>query len=260
MDAQKFKLKLEVRPTIRSRSPRELLIFGLDDTLIDTSLYWLARAAFARAVAAKTGKPEDPVVSLCEARETQKKGAYEVSPGDGSVTIQDTWEAFRKECDIPPQNSDNESCLLMARSLRSKFPTAIPGAEDLLKWAQPRFTLALLTSGESEIQMQKLEASKFGTFFKTVKIVPSKGKEDFLALFSEMGFSPRNSWVFGNSIHFDIDPGLAAGANCIHFTSSHRRRNGAREEIEEPAEPIFRIRELSDARAILAKTWPSVAA
>jgi hypothetical protein len=55
MDAQKSDLKLEVRPALRVRSPRELLIFSLDDTLIDTGMYWLARAALFSAVTAKTG-------------------------------------------------------------------------------------------------------------------------------------------------------------------------------------------------------------
>jgi len=259
MNAQKLRLKLEVRPTARSRSPRELLIFGLDDTLVDTSLYWLARAALAQAAAAKAGKAETNIVSIFDTSDTENGRVYEVSPGLGPVTVQETWDVFQKICDIPAQSIDADSCLPMARSLRSKFPILIPGAEDLLKWAKPLFTLALLTSGKSDIQLQKLDAAKCGGYFSSVKVVPSKRTEDYLALISEMGFSPRNSWVLGDSIPFEINPALAAGANCIHFTPPHPKRAAAGEGIEEPAEPIYRIHELPDARSILARTSPSLA-
>jgi len=241
-------LKLEVRPVIRSRSPRELLIFNLDDTLVDTSLYWLARTAFARAVAARTGQPE-PEIPL----------TYEAVPKHESVTMRDAWEAFQKECDVP-LDTDNDLYLLVAKSLRNKFPAPISGAEDLLKWAQTRFTVALLTSGESEVQMGKLGDSKLGSIFHKIKVVPSKGTADFLSLISEMGFSPRNSWVIGSSIPSDINPGIEAGANCVYYTSPHPTRKGAHAKVEEPSVPVFRIHELSDARAILAKPSASLAA
>ena len=257
---QDLRLKLEIRPSIRTRSPRELLIFGLDDTLIDTSLYWLARAAFARATAAKASEAVDNVVSIFKASDAKDQRGYEAIPADGPVTMQDAWVAFQKLSDPPPQHDDTDTCLLMARALRSKFPTLIPGAEDLLKWAKPRFTLALLASGDSEIQLRKLEAAQLRNFFDTVKVVPSKQREDFLAVFSEMGFSPRNSWVLGDLIGSEINPALAAGANCIYFTPQRSRRVGAQDQIEEPSGPIFHIRELLDARAILAKAGPPLAA
>ena len=259
MNAQKLSLKLEVRPIIRSRSPRELLILSLDDTLIDTSLYWLARTAFARAVAAKSGKPGANIVPIFEASEAETQRAYEAIPADAPVTMQDAWLAFQKLCDPAPQHEDTDECLLMARSLRSKFPTLLPGAEDLLKWAKPRFTIALLTSGDPTVQMQKIEAAKLASYFSKVKVVPSNTHEDFRALISEMAFSPRNSWVLGSSIQSSIAPGLAAGANCIFFSPATIRTR-ANENVEEPAEPFFRIHELLDARAILAKAGPSLAA
>jgi len=260
MNAQEPRLKLDIRPDIRTRSPRELLIFGLDDTLVDTGLYWLARTAFARAAASKTGKAEENIVSFFGAPNAKGQRPYEAIAADSPVTMQDAWAAFQKVSDPPPQYDDTDMCLLMARSLRSKFPTLIPGAEELLKWAKPRFTLALLASGDSEIQLRKLEAAKLVSFFHTVKVVPSKRREDFLAVIAELGFAPRNSWVLGDSIGSEINPALAAGANCIQFTPSRPRRTGAQEQIEEPAEPIFRIHELLDARAILANAGPSLAA
>jgi putative hydrolase of the HAD superfamily len=251
MDPLKEGLKLEVRPTLGVRSPRELLIFSLDDTLIDTSLYWRAKKAFARAVAAKTGTAEELA--------TEDSRTYEITPKHESVTVHDTWEEFRKECAIPPEG-DNDLYMLVARLLRCKFPPAISGAEDLVKWAAPLFTLAMLTSGDRETQVGKLEDSKLRIFFKDAKIVPAKGVEDFRTVISEMGFSPRNSWVIGSSMREDINPGLEAGANCILYTSPHPRRVGSREKAEEPLKPIFRIHELLDARAILAKPSTSLAA
>lgn len=252
MDAQKSDLRLEVRPATRARSPRELLIFSLDDTLIDTGLYWLARAAFSSAVTAKTGKTEPAIATVYEAWDSENKRMQAFSSGFNAVTMQDTWQALQKEYDIP-QEGGLDLYHLIAGTLRRRFPSAIPGAEDLLKWAQPRFTLALLTSGDAEIERQKIEAAKIDGFFKEVRILPSKGREELLALMSDMGFSPRNSWIIGNSMRSDINPGLAAGANCIHYTYPRPKLNSSREEAGEAEGGAFRIHELPDARAILSK-------
>jgi putative hydrolase of the HAD superfamily len=242
-------LKLEVRPTVRARSPRELLIFSLDDTLVDTSLYWLARTAVARAVAEKTGTVQDIGIGRI----------YQVWAKHEAVTVHDTWEAFQKVAGVP-QDPDGDMYSVMARTLRSEYPIAIPGAEALLRWAQPRFTLALLTEGEPAVQMRKLEAAAFNSFFKEVKIVHSKGTEAFQALISGMGFSPRNSWVIGTSVAGDLNPALEAGAHAIHFPNPHVRHTGLDERDEEPVKPVFRIRDLVDARAILAKPAIGMAA
>lgn len=252
MDAQKSDLKLEIRPTLRVRSPRELLIFSLDDTLIDTSLYWIARAALSSAVTAKTGKTVPDIVTVYEAWNAENVRMREFSSGRNPVTIHDAWETLQKECDMP-QTGIPDLYSLMINALRVKFPCAIPGAEDLLKWAQPRFALALLTSGDAELERQKLEAAKIDGFFKQVRILPSKGKEDMLALMSNMGFNPRNSWIIGSSMQSDIHPGIAVGANCIHFTCPRPKLCGALDEAGEPPGPAFRIYDLLDARAILAK-------
>jgi FMN phosphatase YigB (HAD superfamily) len=176
----------------------------------------------------------------------------EFSSGRDPVTIYDAWETLQKECDVP-QGSIPDLYHLVASSLRRKFPCAVPGAEELLKWAQPRFTLALLASGEAELEGQKVEAAKIGGFFKQVRILPSKGKEDLVALMSDMGFNPRNSWIIGSSMQSDIHPGIEAGASCIHFTCPRPKLGGARDEAGEPPGPAFRIHDLLDVKAILAK-------
>jgi putative hydrolase of the HAD superfamily len=176
----------------------------------------------------------------------------EFGSGRNPVTIHDAWETLQKEFDIP-HTSIPHLHYLIASSLRRKFPSTVPGTEELLEWAQPRFTLALLASGNPELERQKLEAAKIGGFFKQVRILPSKGMEDLLALMLDTGFNPRNSWIIGSSMHSDIHPAIAAGANCIHFICPRPKLNGAPDEAGEPPGPAFRIHDLLDAKAILAK-------
>ena len=177
---------------------------------------------------------------------------YECSAGHESVTQYDMWTAFRTECNLA-DDGDNELRLQVARALRGKFPPAIPGAEDLLKWAQSRFTVAMLTSGDSAVQLQKIEAAKLGGYFKKIKVVPSKTTEDYLALIADMAFSPRNTWVMGSSARLDINSAVAAGANCIHYASAHAALGGPPEKLEQPNETAFRVHNLADAQAILAR-------
>lgn len=248
MDVQKLRLKLEVRPAVRARSPRELLILSLDDTLIDTSLYWLARKALAGVLAAKAEGQAAPGEAAWE--ETGR--IYAASPAIEPATLNEVWEAFRQLCAIP-RDGDTDLRLLMGRALRSKFPCATSSAEEFLKWAQSRFTIALLASGDPDLQVQKLEAVKFGGYFKKVKVVPSKGTEDYLSLISEMAFSPRNSWVVGSSARIDINPAVVAGSHCILYTSPYAAAGDAREQGEKLDEAAYRVHNLLDAMAILAR-------
>jgi FMN phosphatase YigB (HAD superfamily) len=252
MEAQIPELRLEVRPTVRARSPRELVIFSLDDTLVDTSIYWLARTALGRVLAARTGKTQESINSVHEAPDRESKRMYEVSAERDFTTMQETWLAFQNECNLP-RDGDTKLYSLVTGTLRQKYPSAIPGAEDLLKWAQSRFTLALLTSGDPGIQRQKLEAVKFEGYFKKIQFVPSKGTEEFAALITGLGFSARNSWVVGSSLSLDIEPATRAGANCILYTYPHPKLGGRRVETGEPMGATFRVHDLLDAMAILAK-------
>jgi FMN phosphatase YigB (HAD superfamily) len=233
MDAPTPNFRLVTRPVIRARSPRELLICSLDDTLIETSLYWLARKAFVQAGGGAVSQSN-----------------YEAVAGLDGGTIRGTLQAFRKICGLP-EHGDTDLDLKIIQLLRSKFPTALPGAEDFLKWAQPRFTLVLSAEGDSAIQLQKLEAAKFAGFFKKTRIVAAKRKDDYLALMTEMGFSPRNTWVLGASVRTDIDPAADAGANCVFLESTNPRPET--EKLEEPSGGVFRICDLPDARAILSR-------
>ena len=242
---------------MRTRSPRELLIFSLDDTLIDTRLYWLARAAYARAVAAMTGKAESEIAGVLPGAETESGRVYDCVPEQGAVTMQDAWQVFQKECELP-QQGDMTLYGVMTRSLRQKYPSMKAGAEDLLKWAQARFTLALLTCGNAEVQKQKIEAANLGGFFKELKVVAANGPEVIVGLISGLGFSPRNSWVIGGSVRGEINPGIAAGTHCILYTPP--KLNGTNDDGEDPSEAVFRIHDLVDARAILAKPSASLAA
>jgi putative hydrolase of the HAD superfamily len=259
MEPEKPDFRLEIRPTIQTRSPRELLIFSLDDTLIDTSLYWLARANLARAAALKAGKMEAQNAGVRQSLDPENGRVFEASPEYDPAMTHAAWEAFRKQCDIP-EGGDADLELLVAQCLRSKFPLPIPGAEDLLKWAFDRFTVVLLTSGDRELQLRKLEASNLKRFFKDVKVVASKGIEELRAVMSEKGFSPRNSWIIGDSIRHDINPAIAARANCIRYVNPYAKLMGIQDDIEEPVGRAFRIHALADARSILAKPTSSIAA
>jgi FMN phosphatase YigB (HAD superfamily) len=219
-----------------------MLIFALDDLLIDTSLYWSARAAYART--AGGGAPE--IADWAdETGATPRK--YRSMPDGAAVSIHSVWDTFQKTCD-PAQRDEMDVQMRMAQSLRSPYPTLVPGAADLLKWAYPLFSTVLLTTGDQEAELAKVDAAKIRNYFKQIKIVPAKGAEAIRALMAEMGFSPRNTWVLGSSLPVEINPAIEAGAHCIYYVNANRAK-----DTVDAAGPIFRIHLLDDARSILAK-------
>ena len=140
------------------------------------------------------------------------------------------------------------------RSVKADFPKPIDGARELLTWAFPRFDLALITRGEKSLQLKKLEHVGFREYFRLIKIVERKTAETFKNVIARSGFSPGKSWVIGDSIQTDINPGIEAGARCIWYTYRHKAYYWQQEHGHTPVGDFVEISNLREAIGILEKS------
>ena len=92
----------------------------------------------------------------------------------------------------------------------------ISGANVVLEQLSGHMSLFLATKGDPEIQSFRLKESGLAGYFRKVYIVPDKTHKEYTAIAAESGLNPAHSWVIGNSMKGDINPGLKSGFNCIH--------------------------------------------
>jgi putative hydrolase of the HAD superfamily len=75
--------------------------------------------------------------------------------------------------------------------------------------------LRLVTMGDPEEQLAKLERSGLRGFFTAIEVLPDKTAEAYAGIVRCHGLDPTTTWMVGNSRAKDIDPAGAAGLRTV---------------------------------------------
>jgi len=232
----------------------ELIVFDLDDTLVDTSdLYWRTRSAFVKLIDPLVESDPNQIVDAFEDIDSIHIREDGFSPTRYLKTMLKTYENLRG---ADSRNNDSilqaiEGC---ARAITTEFPKPIDGARELLEWVYPRFDLALITRGEKSLQLKKLEHAGFRKYFRMIETVERKTSKTFQDVIEHSGFGPIKTWIIGDSIQTDINPGIEAGARCIWYAYRHKTYYWQQEHGHTPVGDFFEISNLREAIGILEKS------
>ncbi len=200
---------------------RKLIVFDLDDTLLDTSdLYWRARSAFVKKLV-EQGIDERILIKEFEKIDSINMKTFGFSPKRYENSMLATYELFVDQLNSHVSEqiiSDIKAC---GRLILEELPKPLDGAKTLLQWASEHYVLAMLTRGEDSFQREKLIKSGMFEYFDFIRVVPKKDANVFREFLQDMGYSPKNTWVIGDSIKSDINPGIEVGATCIIYVYKH---------------------------------------
>jgi putative hydrolase of the HAD superfamily len=101
----------------------------------------------------------------------------------------------------------------------------LTGVQETLPLLHSANRLILMTKGQSEEQLPKLERSGLGKFFHATEVVPEKSLETYKQVIVKHGLTPAQTWMIGNSPRSDINPAIAAGLGTVfipyHTTWQH---------------------------------------
>lgn len=200
------------------------MIFDLDDTLIETSKC-LTPIVLARAF----DKMQEEGLGL-------KKDAVEDLFAFNKKALTSE-EALKKFFTQYPEKKEFLSVGVFSLS----FPIpdsinllAVPYACEVLNELQVKHTLALVTRGEKNFQLQKMKKAGIqpGQFSKLIINRGLSKKSDYLSLLDEFGCAPSDVCVCGDRVPFDLSPGRELGFRTVHF------RNGRGLNHIEPREDV----------------------
>lgn len=232
---------------------KNLLIFDLDDTLVDTSeVYWSARQRFVRVMQRQGFEPTEVVREFEEVDKSHIE-IFGYVPERYERSMKATYVALERKYQRSATKDLEEEIGKCGKIIINRMPELIEGARELLAWTYKKFELALLTRGIPELQDRKLTHAKIKQYFTVIKVVPVKRAIEFQELVDELGQNVDSSWIIGDSIKSDINPGLEIGAHCILYEYSHPHYIWQQEYGEIAKGKFFRIRRLFDAKDILRK-------
>lgn len=132
-----------------------------------------------------------------------------------------------------------------------QYPHLIDGAFPLLDWASRHFELCLLTRGVVQLQMSKVEHVGISKYFRHIEVVNEKNCYTVSRLIETMGMTPSTTWVIGDSVKSDVNPGVEAGAKCILYVYTHHSYRWEQEYGTAAKGPFYKADKLMDIRKIL---------
>jgi putative hydrolase of the HAD superfamily len=198
-----------------------ILIYDLDDTLIDTSdVYYSTRKKFLY-ILGEQGISSEDALELFESIDTGNVEIYGHKPERYKISMLETYEVLCKKYQIPKSvvvSKDLEKC---GSAILEKMPELIDDAIALLSWGHKKYKQVLFTRGIESLQVQKIRYAGLSEFFDIIKVVSTKNTDILKILLKEIGTEKYNCWVIGDSIKSDINPAIELGLNCILYLYEH---------------------------------------
>lgn len=212
-------------------SNRRGIIFDFDDTLVETTIFFeISREKFACLMTGLNFPLEEVLATLdrLDIDNVRRCGGFlkECFPNAMVGT-------YRHFCEIHNINPDPAVCREVEEIgwwVFDQKPVPVPGAGDALEKLSCRFDLFLATKGDPSIQWKRIEESGFKEYFSKVYVLRDKTRKEYESISSSNSISKEYSWVVGNSIKSDINPGILAGLNCIYVPNKYTWHF----EMEEP--------------------------
>lgn len=206
-----------------------LVLFDLDDTLIETSRcltpLYLRMACDAMGLKG----------TFEELTQINEKAL------SSRIALREFWSRY----------SDQEEILQAGlEALKTALPAdakidLVPGAQEVLDALQVHHTLALVTAGHPQLQLQKMEKAGIQPeqFSKIIVSTHSSKKLDYQKVLSELNFDPSEAVVCGDRVEFDLKPAKELGIYTVHFQNG-RGNSESNESVDLTIKTLKELQEV----------------
>jgi len=199
----------------KERRKIKTIIFDLDDTLIKTSkLYNRARDEFSSLMQELGFDSEESLIKLDEVDISYIK-EYGFVKERYPLSLGKTYEYF---CKI---NGEKINPLLKKKiedigwQVFRQIPELVDGVYQILDTLSKKYFLILATLGDPQVQEGKVRSSGLKKYFSEIYVLKHKNVEEYQNILREHNLDKEDTWIIGNSVRSDLNPGLKLGINCI---------------------------------------------
>ncbi len=214
-----------------------MIIFDLDDTLIDTSgcvTPLKLKAALALMIGLERSDFDRQLEDLIAINKRVFKTPHAL-------------EEYGKRNKIAPE-AVAQGIQALYDPLPSQFAVSCtPNAKEILKYYSSRYPIALVTGGHPPFQLDKLKKAGIEpSIFSKIAIPEDSVKKPFYSDFAkEFSKDPSQVWVCGDRIPMDLAPAHELGFRTVHMRWGRGLQLGFEPWID------YTITELSELRNII---------
>ncbi len=190
------------------------LLIDADDTLWENNIY------FEQAIHGFIEFLNHSSLTPAEVRAVIDE--FERLLGYGSANFTNSLvETYRRLAENDFRDEDISRVRMFGEQIRSHPLQFLDDVEETLAYLFARHDLILLTKGDREEQLLKVEQSGVERFFREVVVVHEKDVATYQQILSQLQLDPQATWMIGNSPRSDINPALAAGLKAVYIPHPH---------------------------------------
>lgn len=220
------------------------IVFDGDDTLWETEWLYDDARQRARAVVEAAGLDGTRWEVLERAIDITNVARFGYDPERFPTSCAEAYEQVCAEEDRIVNPAELEAVVGAARTVfERKAPLVERAKETLEDLASRGVRMALLTKGDRDVQLRRVEQSGLASLFDLIEIVDEKTPETISTVVARLGVSTSDAAFVGNSVRSDILPSLAAGVQPIWVDAHVWEYEQNHDEL--PAEGIIEIDRLS---------------
>jgi len=199
----------------KERIKIKTIIFDLDDTLVKTSrLYDQAREEFSLLMENSGFEKEEVLVKLDEI-DIKNIHQYGFVKERYPYSLGKTYEYFSQKNGkevVPELKKKIEE---LGWQVFKQIPELVDGVCQVLDTLSQKYFFILATLGDHQVQEKKLRLTGLKKYFSVVYVLRYKNVEEYQNILTEHKLDKKDTWIVGNSIRSDLNPGLKLGLNCI---------------------------------------------
>lgn len=129
--------------------------------------------------------------------------------------------------------ADIQALLEIGKDMLSDQVTLVEDVQHVLQTLSKDYPLMLITKGDLQHQLRKLEGSGLGEYFRVIEVVSQKRDNVYREILERHGADPEKFLMIGNSLRSDILPVLKLGGTAVHLEND---LTWAHEETDIPLE------------------------
>ncbi|GAB4112404.1 MAG: HAD family hydrolase [Candidatus Caldatribacteriota bacterium] len=194
------------------------IIFDLDDTLVKTSkLYRQAREDFYQLIKKYeiNSSNIEKVLNKLDEIDIKNILKYGFSRERYPISLGETYEFFAKRNHQKIDEKIRKEFEEIGWKVYQKVPELAEDVYFVLDLLVKKYTLILATLGDPTVQENKLKLTGLKKYFSKVYIMKHKNTDEYEGIIKEMKLKKQETWLVGNSVRSDLNPGLKLGLNCI---------------------------------------------
>jgi putative hydrolase of the HAD superfamily len=96
-----------------------------------------------------------------------------------------------------------------------QVPELVDGVYRVLNFLSKKYFLILATLGDAQVQEEKVKLTGLKKYFSEIYVLKYKNVEEYQNILKKHNLNKKETWIVGNSVRSDLNPGLKLGINCI---------------------------------------------